>query len=196
MTERRAERRRTTRETDVLVRIALDGGSQTAIATGVGFLDHMLTSLALHSGFALEVKATGDLQVDFHHTVEDVGLVLGETFSQALGDRHGIERFGHAAVPMDESLATAAVDCSGRGFGLVEIAFLGESVGGIPTSLLTHFLEVFARSGQLTMHLSAHGRDNHHLAEAAFKALARALRDAVRRDPVGSGDVSSTKGVL
>lgn len=196
MPERRAERHRTTRETDVLVRIGLEGGTPPAIATGVGFLDHMLASLALHSGFALEVEARGDLQVDSHHTVEDVGLVLGETFSQALGDRYGIERFGHAVVPMDESLATAAVDCSGRGFGLVEIAFVGGSVGGIPTSLLTHFLEVFARSGELTMHLSAHGRDDHHLTEAAFKALARALRDAVRRDPDGSGGVSSTKELL
>ncbi|MHB1526086.1 MAG: imidazoleglycerol-phosphate dehydratase HisB [Candidatus Dormibacteria bacterium] len=194
--ERQAERRRTTRETDVLVRLTLEGGYPPAITTGVGFLDHMLTSLATHSGFALEVSATGDLQVDSHHTVEDVGLVLGETFSQALGDRAGIERFGHAVVPMDESLAMAAVDCSGRGYGLVEIGFVGLGVGGIPTSLLTHFFEVFARSGGLTLHLSAHGEDDHHLAEASFKALARALRQAVRRDPDHSIEVPSTKGVL
>ncbi len=194
--ERQAERRRTTRETDVLVRLRLEGGYPTAITTGVGFLDHMLTSLSAHSAFALEINAKGDLHVDSHHTVEDVGLVLGEAFSQALGDRSDIERFGHAVVPMDESLAMAAVDCSGRGYGLVEIGFVGPSVGGIPTSLLTHFFEVFARSGGLTLHLSAHGEDDHHLAEASFKALGRALRQAARRDPGHALGVPSTKGVL
>ena len=196
MAERRAELRRTTRETDVLVRLGLEGGSPAAITTGLGFLDHMLESLATHSRFALEVKATGDLHVDAHHTVEDVGLVLGEAFSQALGDRSDIERFGHAVVPMDESLATATVDCSGRGYARVEIGFVGTSVGGIPTSLLTHFFEVFARAGGLTLHLSAQGRDDHHLAEASFKALARALREAARQDPDHSIGVPSTKGSL
>lgn len=192
--ERRAERRRATRETEVAVRLCLDGSGVARVATGIGILDHMLESLALHSRFDLEVTARGDLSVDPHHTVEDVALVLGLAIADALGDRAGIERFGHAEVPMDDSLASAAVDCGGRAFCAARITFPGPAVGGLPTSLLGHFFESLCRSSGITLHLSGHGRDDHHLAEAAFKALARALRQAVRRDPDLAVSAPSVKG--
>ncbi|HUY62109.1 MAG TPA: imidazoleglycerol-phosphate dehydratase HisB [Candidatus Dormibacteraeota bacterium] len=194
--ERVAEVRRQTTETDVVVRVALDGRGDHAIATGVGFLDHMLRALAAHGRLDLAVSASGDLEVDAHHTVEDVALALGRALTDALGDRRGIERFGHAVVPMDESLVSAALDCSGRGHAVVTLGFQGETVGGLPVTLLRHFLETLACTAGLTLHLSGTGGDNHHLAEAAFKALARALRQAVRRDPTLADAVPSTKGQL
>lgn len=194
--ERRSMRARETRETSVTVTLDLDGHGQSTVSTGVGFFDHMLTSLSTHSRFDLQVSAEGDLQVDAHHTVEDVALVLGEALVECLGDRRGIERFGHAVVPMDESLAAATVDCSGRAYASIGIGFLGGDVGGLPTSLLEHFFEALARSGELTLHLTASGSDNHHIAEASFKALAQALRQASRRDASLQGRPASTKGEL
>ncbi|MGC2191182.1 MAG: imidazoleglycerol-phosphate dehydratase HisB [Candidatus Dormiibacterota bacterium] len=194
--ERRSTRSRQTRETSVTVTLDLDGRGLSTVSTGVGFLDHMLTSLSTHSGFDLEVSAQGDLQVDAHHTVEDVALVLGEALLECLGDKRGIERFGHAVVPMDESLAAATVDCSGRAHASIDIGFVSGEVGGIPTSLLEHFFEALSRSGKLTLHLAASGADNHHIAEASFKALARALRQASRRDPRLQGRSASAKGSL
>lgn len=194
--ERRSTRHRQTRETEVTVSLDLDGGGLSTVSTGVGFLDHMLTSLSTHSRFDLEVSAKGDLQVDAHHTVEDVALVLGEALAECLGDRRGIERFGHAVVPMDESLAAATVDCSGRAHASIEIGFAGGDVGGLPPSLLEHFFEALARSGELTLHLVASGADNHHMAEASFKALARALREACQKDASLQGQPASAKGSL
>ena len=194
--DRRAQLRRVTRETEVSVSLRLDGTGTVDVATGVGFLDHMLESLGSHARLDLEVRATGDLHVDSHHTVEDVAAVLGAALDQALGDRSGIERFGHAVVPMDESLASCAIDCSGRGNSVLLIGFPSPSVGGVPTSSIIHFFEVFARTSQITLHLTASGRDDHHLAEAAFKATARSLRAAVRSDPSRLGLAPSTKGSL
>lgn len=196
MGERRAHEERRTRETEVAVTLALDGSGDASVATGIGFLDHMLESLARHARFDLLVHASGDLQVDSHHTVEDVAAVLGAALAAALGERQGIERFGHAVVPMDESRAAAAVDCSGRGLGVVKIALKGPGAGGLPASLLAHFFEVLARTAQITLHLTAAGADDHHVAEAAFKATARALREAVRPDPALLGRAPSTKGTL
>lgn len=187
--------RRVTRETTVEVRLVLDGTGSAEIATGVGFYDHLLTSLAHHGLFDLTITATGDLEVDEHHTVEDVALVLGAALAAALGDRTGITRFGDAAIPMDESLATAVVDVGGRPYAVVDLPFRGERVGALPTQLIEHALESFARTSGTTLHLRGVGRNDHHLAEAAFKALARALRAACAADPRRVG-AASTKGVL
>jgi imidazoleglycerol-phosphate dehydratase len=192
---RRAERVRETRETRVRVAIDLDGRGQATIATGIGFYDHLLTSLAGHALVDLEVEADGDLEVDEHHTVEDVALVLGEAVAQALGDRAGITRFGDATVPMDEALAQCALDLSGRPYAVLDIPFRGERIGGLSTQLVEHALEAFARTSGATLHLRASGRNDHHVAEAAFKSLARALRVAVSPDPRRAG-VPSTKGKL
>lgn len=192
---RRVTVARRTRETDITVILDLDGTGQATIATGVGFYDHLLTSLAHHALFDLEVRATGDLEIDEHHTVEDVALVLGAALAEALGDRAGIARFGEASVPMDEALATAVVDIGGRPYAVLDVAFRGERVGALPTQLVEHALESFARTTGATLHLRASGRNDHHVAEAAFKALARALRAAVARDPRRAG-VASTKGSL
>ncbi len=194
--ERRAQLHRVTRETEVSVSLLLDGTGKVKASTGVGFLDHMVESLGTHARFDLDLSATGDLHVDSHHTVEDVAALLGSALDRALGDRSGIERFGHAVVPMDESLASCAIDCSGRGNSVLQMGFPSPSVGGVPTSSIIHFFEVFARTSQLTLHLTATGRDDHHLAEAAFKAAARSLRAAVRSDPSGLGSAPSAKGSL
>lgn len=186
---------RRTRETDITVRLILDGGGDCSIETGVGFYDHLLTSLGHHGLFDLTVRATGDLQVDEHHTVEDVALVLGAAFAEALGDRAGINRFGDASVPMDESLATAVVDVGGRPYAIVDLPFRGATVGALPLQLVEHVLDSFARSGGMTLNLRGSGRNDHHLAEAAFKALGRALRIACEPDPRRAG-VASTKGAL
>ncbi|HEU0235724.1 MAG TPA: imidazoleglycerol-phosphate dehydratase HisB [Candidatus Limnocylindrales bacterium] len=192
---RRATVHRATRETDVTVTLDLDGSGTAAVATGIGFLDHLLTSLAHHGLFDLEVRATGDLEVDEHHTAEDVALVLGSAFAEALGDRAGIRRFGDASVPMDESVATVVLDVGGRPYAVVDLPFRGERVGSLPTQLIEHALEAFARTSGTTLHVRGTGRNDHHLAEAAFKALARALRAACEPDPRRSG-VASTKGTL
>ncbi len=186
---------RRTRETDVTVALDLDGSGQASIATGVGFYDHLLSSLAHHGLLDLEVQATGDLEVDEHHTVEDVALVIGHAFAEALGDRAGIRRFGDASVPMDESLATAVVDLGGRPYAVVDLPFRGERAGALPLQLVEHALEALARTSGATLHVRGTGRNDHHLAEAAFKALGRALRAACEPDPRRSG-VASTKGSL
>jgi len=187
--------RRHTRETDITIELALDGTGRTDIKTGIGFYDHLLGSLAHHGLFDLDVRATGDLEVDEHHTVEDVALVLGAAFAEALGDRAGIRRFGDSSVPMDESLATAVIDIGGRPYAVIDLAFRGERAGALPLQLVDHALESFARTAGATLHLRGTGRNDHHLGEAAFKALGRALRIACEPDPRRTG-VASTKGSL
>ncbi len=191
---------RTTKESTVAVEIDLDGAGKVEISTGVPFYDHMLTAFGVHGAFDLSVKATGDIDIDAHHTVEDVAIVLGKAIRQALGERSGIRRFGDAWIPMDESLAHAAVDVSGRPYcvhvGEPEM-MTGFVVGGnYPTVLNRHVFESIAFHAELALHLRViHGRDPHHITEAEYKALARALRAAVEADPRLTG-VPSTKGVL
>jgi imidazoleglycerol-phosphate dehydratase len=192
-TGRRATVRRATRETTVELTLDLDGSGAADVATGVSFYDHLLGSLAHHGLLDLRVRATGDLEVDDHHTVEDVALVLGSALADALGDRAGIQRFGDATVPMDESLATAVVDVGGRPYAVVELPFRGERAGALTLQNVEHALEAFARAAGVTLHLRGSGRNDHHLAEAAFKALGRALRAAVAEDPRRQG-LASTKG--
>jgi imidazoleglycerol-phosphate dehydratase len=187
--------RRRTRETDVSIRVALDGTGEASISTGVGFYDHLLTSLAHHALIDLSIQATGDIEVDDHHTVEDVALVLGATLAAALGDRAGIQRFGDAAVPMDEAVATAVIDVGGRPYAVIDLPFRGEKIGALSAQLVEHALEAFARTAGATLHVRGTGRNDHHLAEAAIKALARALRSACEVDPRRTG-VASTKGSL
>ena len=193
---RRVTVARRTHETDVAVTLDLDGSGAADVRSGVGFLDHLLASFAHHGLFDLAVNAEGDFAVDEHHTVEDVGLVLGTALAEALGDRAGIVRFGEASIPMDEALATAVVDVGGRPYAVVDLSFRGERVGALPTQLIEHALEAFARTSGTTLHLRGTGRNDHHLAEAAFKALARALRAAGAEDPRRLGAVPSTKGSL
>ena len=192
---RRASVARRTRETNVTVSLGLDGTGIADIATGVGFYDHLLNSLAHHGLFDLEIRASGDLHIDEHHTVEDVALVLGSAFAEALGDRSGIRRFGDSSVPMDESAATAVIDVGGRPYAVIDLPFRGERAGQLPLQLIEHALEAFARTAGATLHVRGTGRNDHHLAEAAFKALGRALREACEPDPRRTG-VASTKGAL
>jgi len=190
---RRAEVHRKTLETEVTVVIDLDGTGVATTATGVGMFDHLLASFAHHGLFDLEVKAEGDLHVDDHHTVEDTALVLGTAIGDALGDRTGINRFGDAAVPMDEALARAAVDVGGRPYTVLSLPFSGERIGNLSTQNIGHCLEAMARAGGFAINLSASGANDHHIAEAAFKALARAMRAAVAIDPRRAG-LASIKG--
>ncbi len=190
---RTADAHRKTAETDVKVTLDLDGTGTAHIRTGVGFFDHLLSSLAHHALFDLTVETTGDVDVDDHHTVEDTALVIGAALADALGDRAGIARFGDAAVPMDEALARCAVDAGGRPFAVVDVEFRSDRIGALSTQMIPHALESLARAAGLTLHLEAAGRNDHHVAEAAFKALARALRAAVAADPRRDG-VASTKG--
>ena len=192
---RRAERVRETRETKIVVSIDLDGTGTATIATGVGFYDHLLTSLSHHSLIDIEIDAVGDTEIDDHHTVEDVALALGGAISDALGDRVGITRFGAARVPMDESLAQCALDLSGRPYAVIDLPFRADRMGELSTQMVEHALTSFAQASGTTLHLEVVGRNDHHMAEAAFKALARALRMAVAPDPRRTG-VASTKGSL
>ena len=192
---RRAVVTRQTRETSVTASVDLDGSGRVKLATGIGFWDHLLGSLGHHGLFDLDVRADGDLAVDEHHTVEDVALVLGSAFAAALGDRAGIARFGDARVPMDESLASVVLDLGGRPYAVIDLPFRGERVGQLPLQLVEHALEAFARTAGATLHVSGSGRNDHHLAEAAFKALGRALREASEIDPRRRG-VASLKGSL
>jgi imidazoleglycerol-phosphate dehydratase len=192
---RRATVRRTTRETDVSVVLDLNGTGAASVRTGIGLYDHLLESFAHHALFDLTVEATGDLERDEHHTVEDVALALGQALAEALGDRAGIQRFGEASVPMDEALARAAVDLSGRPYAVLDLRFRGERIGELSTQMIPHALESLVRTSGMTLHLRARGRNDHHTAEAAFKALARALRGAAELDPRRPG-VPSTKGSL
>lgn len=187
---------RKTNETDIRVELNLDGSGLHDISTGIGFLDHMLTHLALHGLFDLTVGASGDLHIDVHHTMEDVALVLGAAFDQALGDRKGIIRMASCYAPMDETLAFVALDLSGRPYSVIEAEWGSAPVGQIPTSLFPHFLESFAMTSRCNLHARVlYGRDDHHKAEALFKALARALNTATQLEP-RRGSVPSTKGTL
>ena len=187
---------RRTKETDIRLQAVLDGSGQVAVATGVGFLDHMLTALGHHALMDLDLACTGDTHIDPHHTVEDCGIVLGQAIDAALGDRTGIQRFGDAAAPLDEALGRATVDFSGRGSSTVRIAFREDRIGELPTSLIPHLIDCIAVNARATIHVEASGEDDHHTAEAAFKALARALRTAWSIDPRRAGAVASTKGLL
>lgn len=194
---RTASLSRITTETDISLTLTLDGSGTAAVATGIGFLDHMLTALARHALFDLTAHARGDLHIDFHHTTEDVGIVLGQALAQALGDKRGIRRFGQALVPMDEALAEAAVDISGRPLLVWDVAFGASKVGEMDTELFEEFFRALANSALLTLHVTRRtGRNSHHVAEACFKATARALRMAVEPDPRASGIIPSTKGTL
>ena len=187
---------RATRETDITISIDLDGGGATKIATGVPFFDHMLDAFGRHGLFDLAVQATGDLEIDAHHTVEDTGIVLGQALATALAEKTGITRFGSCAMPMDEALVLAAVDISGRGALYYDVALPIEIIGTFDTTLAKEFLVAFATNAGITLHVRSLAGDNaHHLIEAAFKAVARALKDAVALDPRVSG-VPSTKGSL
>jgi imidazoleglycerol-phosphate dehydratase len=192
---RRVTLARTTSETEITVTLGVDGSGHTSIDTGIGFYDHLLGSFAHHGLFDLAVSADGDLRIDEHHTVEDVALVLGAAFAEALDDRAGIQRFGESSVPMDEALASAVVDMGGRPYAVIDLPFRGDRVGALPLQLVDHALESFARTAGCTLHLTGSGRNDHHLAEAAFKALGRALRVACEPDPRRTG-VASTKGSL
>jgi imidazoleglycerol-phosphate dehydratase len=200
---RRAEVRRETRETRIAVKLNVDGRGLYEIATGLGFFDHMLSHIAAHGLFDLTVQAEGDLEVDAHHTVEDVALALGAAFDQALGERKGLVRMGSAFVPMDETLAFVAVDLSGRPYAVVDVAWTGETVGGhrngggIPVTLWAHFLESLAVTARANIHARVlYGRDDHHKAEALFKALGRAMDAATQIEPRRRDAVPSTKGIL
>jgi len=193
MALRSAARQRQTKETRIAVRLALDGSGRHEVETGLPFLDHLLRALAVHARLDLDITASGDLEVDAHHTVEDVALVLGEALAEALGDRSGITRFGDASVPLDEARAMVALDCGGRAYAMIDLPLQGPSIGTLPATLVPHFLETFAARGGLTLHVVAAGRDDHHLAEAAFKALARALRQACAVDATLAHRMASTK---
>lgn len=193
---RTAHIQRQTNETDIQLALDLDGTGQHDISTGVGFLDHMLSALAAHALFDLNVQATGDLHIDAHHTIEDVGIVLGQALNQALGDRKGIYRMGHAYVPMDEALGFVALDFSGRPYTVFEAEWHTPAIGQFPTDLVQHFFESVAVHGRITLHAQVNGRNDHHKAEALFKALGRALRSAIAIDLRRADNIPSTKGTL
>lgn len=191
---RSAEVRRETKETQITAAVSLDGG-EVSINTGIGFFDHMLTAFAVHGGFGLTVHVKGDLEVDCHHSIEDTGIVLGKAFSQALGDKAGIARFGSFYVPMDEALGFCALDISGRPFLVFDAAFPEERIGSYDSCMTEEFMRAFAFNAGITLHLKAlYGKNSHHITEALYKALAHALRAAVA--PQGDGKPLSTKGVL
>ncbi|MCY3652684.1 MAG: imidazoleglycerol-phosphate dehydratase HisB [bacterium] len=185
---------RQTKETRVTVELNLDGTGQATVRTGIGFFDHLLTSFAHHALFDLTVRTKGDIEVDDHHTVEDTALCVGEVIGIALGDRTGIHRFGDARVPMDEAIAQATVDVGGRPYCVTDLELANPTIGTLTTQNIHHALEALARTAGITLHLTATGRNDHHVAEAAFKALARALRSAVAPDPARGG-IPSTKGL-
>jgi imidazoleglycerol-phosphate dehydratase len=194
---RTARVRRQTRESQVEVLLNLDGSGRADVATGIGFLDHMLDSLARHARFDLTLKAEGDLHVDQHHTAEDVGISLGQALDQALGERRGIRRFGDAAVPLDEALCHVAIDLGGRPWASIDLPFRGQMLGGLSSEMIPHLLQSFAIDGRFALHVRLlAGENDHHRAEATFKALARALDDATRPDPRIGNEVPSTKGVI
>ena len=188
---------RRTAETDVAVSLDLDGSGRTDIATGVGFLDHMLELWARHALFDLDAKVTGDLQVDDHHTTEDCGIAMGQAFAQALGDKRGICRYADLHLPMDETLTRVAVDISGRPFLVFRTAFTAPKIGTFDTELVREWFQAFAVHAAITLHVETlYGANSHHIAESCFKGLARALRRAVAEDPREEGRVPSTKGAL
>ena len=189
--------KRVTKETDIAVEVALDGRGDSNIATGIGFLDHMLDLLARHSRINLVLKAKGDLHVDHHHTTEDVGIALGQAVRQALGDMKGITRYADVHVPMDEALTRVALDVSGRPLLVFKTEFLRDKVGTFDTALVQEWFQAFAMNSGLTLHVATlYGSNDHHIAESCFKGLARALRAAIAIDPSAANEVPSTKGSL
>ena len=193
---RQATVKRRTKETDIALTLRLDGSGEAVVSTGIGFFDHMLVLFAKHGLFDLELQAKGDLEVDAHHTVEDVGLALGQALREALGDKAGLRRYGWCLLPMDDALARIALDCSGRPYLAYEAPDNAEPIGNFPFQLLEEFLRAFSVQGGLNLHVALlDGRDSHHMAEAVFKGLARALDQATQIDPRVEG-VPSTKGAL
>lgn len=194
---RQASVTRATKETRIEAAINLDGTGLYEVSTGIGFLDHMLEQLAKHSLIDIRLKAEGDLHIDYHHTTEDSGIVLGQALTQALGDRKGIRRYGQALIPMDETLTRVALDASNRPYLIWKVAFTRDKLGEMDTELFKEWFQAFAQAGGLTLHVeNLYGENNHHMVESSFKALARALRQAIELDPRASGAVPSTKGLL
>lgn len=194
---RTSEIKRKTGETDIEVSLNLDGAGKSSVDTGIGFFDHMLTALAKHSGMDLDITCKGDLYVDGHHSVEDVGIALGKAFCEALGDKVGIVRFGSARCPLDEALGDAVVDISGRAYLVYECKFAQDKIGELDTQLVEEFFRAFVSNAGITLHIKClYGVNDHHKAEAMFKSCARAIRQAVSIDPRFSDQISSTKGVL
>jgi len=194
---RRASVARKTKETEISVSVDLDGSGKSEIATGIGFLDHMLEQLSRHSLIDLTVKAKGDLHIDFHHTTEDTGIAIGEAVSKALGERKGINRYGDAMIPMDETLTRVALDASNRPYLIWKVNFSRPKLGEMDTELFKEWFQAFAQNAGLTLHIeNLYGENNHHIVESCYKGLARALRQAVEIDPRKSDAVPSTKGVL
>lgn len=194
---RKAEVKRATKETDIAVAVDLDGTGQSSIATGIGFLDHMLDLLARHSRMDITVKARGDLHIDYHHTAEDVGIALGQAVKQALGDMKGITRYADVHVPMDEALTRVAIDISGRPFLVFKAQFTRDKIGTFDTELVNEWFQAFAMNSGITLHVETlYGSNDHHISESCFKALARALRAAIAIDPRAANEIPSTKGTL
>jgi imidazoleglycerol-phosphate dehydratase len=194
---RRASVSRKTKETQIEAEIELDGQGRSDISTGIGFLDHMLDQLARHSLMDITLKAKGDLHIDYHHTTEDTGIVLGEAVAKALGERRGITRWGEATVPMDETLTRVALDASNRPYLIWKVVFSKPKLGEMDTELFKEWFQAFAQNAGLTLHIeNLYGENNHHIVESCFKGLARALRAAIAIDPRKAGEVPSTKGVL
>ena len=194
---RKASVKRNTKETQISVVVNLDGTGICSVSTGIGFLDHMLEQLSRHSLMDLNVKAVGDLHIDFHHTTEDTGIAIGEAVKKALGDRVGITRFGSALCPLDEALTRAVVDCSNRPYLIWKVSFSRPKLGDFDTELFREWFQAFAQAAGLTVHIeNFYGENNHHIIESSFKALARALRQAVTIDPRAADSVPSTKGTL
>lgn len=194
---RKAKVERNTKETQIQVEIDLDGTGSYDVSAGIGFLDHMLEQLSRHSLMDLKVRAQGDLHIDFHHTTEDSGYAIGEAFSTALGDRKGIVRYGHAAIPLDEALTRVVVDCSNRPMLVWKVDFTRPKLGDMDTELFKEWFQAFAQSAGLTLHVeSLYGENNHHIVETCYKGLARALKEAIALDPRQADAVPSTKGVL
>ena len=200
--KRQSDQERITKESTINVSLNLDGSGIAKIDTGIGFFDHMLNHIAVHGVFDIELKAIGDLHVDTHHTIEDVGIVLGNAFKQAIGDKIGIKRIGYSYVPMDEALALVVVDFSNRPYSIIDIPWTGKYFGKnqddlIPLTLIEHFLQTFAINASITLHVKVlSGKDDHHIAESVFKALGYSLDKASRFDPKRKGVVPSTKGIL
>lgn len=194
---RKAVVERATRETRIAAEVNLDGTGEYEVATGIGFLDHMLEQLSRHSLIDLALRAEGDLHIDFHHTTEDTGIVVGQAVAQALGDRRGIRRYGNATIPMDETLTRVSVDVSNRPYLIWRVALSRPKLGEMDTELFKEWFQAFAQNAGITLHVeNAYGENTHHIVESCYKGLARALRDAIERDSRIAGEVPSTKGVL
>ncbi|MCH2309933.1 MAG: imidazoleglycerol-phosphate dehydratase HisB [SAR202 cluster bacterium] len=195
--QRIAQKKRKTNETDINVKINLDGTGEYNVKTGNGMLDHLLAQIARHGLMDLDIQASGDIEVGYHHLVEDIAITLGQTINEALSDGQGITRMGHTYVPLDEALVLTVVDCGGRGYACVESPLTDSDLGGLPSDLIRHFMEAFAIEAKINLHLKVvSGINNHHIAEASFKSLARSLKTAVSFDPRVGDSISSTKGTI